>query len=438
MSDVIVIGGGFAGCEAAWFLAKAGFKVDLYEMRPVKMTEAHKTDLLAELVCSNSFKSMLLPSAPALLKEELKILESLIMEKAEESKIPAGSALAVDRTMFSKKITETIENHPDIKIIREEVKEIPQVDIPVIVATGPLTSEPLSKSIADLVGDQQLYFYDAISPIIDRDSINMNIAFKASRYGKGGDDYINCPLTEEEYNNFISELLIADRFPPREFEKMKFYEGCIPIEELALRGRMTLAFGAMKPVGLTDPRYDKEPFAAVQLRADNVAFDSYSMVGFQTQLLQKEQKRIFKMIPGLENAEFTRFGSLHRNTYINTPKLLTPLQRLRKNKKIIYSGQLIGVEGYLESAASGIMAGFSAKSLIDGIESQPPPNTTLIGALMRYITSMTIDKLDPMNVNFGLLRPFDKPIRNRKQKYAAYCDRAIADLKYWKEKWIGY
>jgi methylenetetrahydrofolate--tRNA-(uracil-5-)-methyltransferase len=437
MSDVIVIGGGLAGCEAAWFVANSGFEVDLYEMRPEKSTEAHKTGSLSELVCSNSFKSMLLPSAPALLKEEMKILGSLIMKTANQTKLPAGSALAVDRAIFSQIITTEIEKHPKINLIRKELTQLPRTDSPLIVASGPLTSKPLTDEISKIVGDNQLYFYDAISPIIAGDSIDMGIAYKASRYDKGGNDYINCPLTENLYDKFITELLNADRFPPREFEMMKFYEGCIPIEELALRGRLTLAFGALKPVGLPDPKTGEEPFAVIQLRPDNAAFDAYGIVGFQTQLLHNEQKRVFRMIPGLEKAEFRRFGSLHRNTYINSPKLLTPLLKLRKNKNIIFAGQLIGVEGYLESASAGIIAGFSAACILRKIEPQTPPNTTLIGALLRYISSMSIEKLEPMNVNFGLLRPFDEKIKNKKQRKQEYCDRAILDMTKWKKKWIG-
>ncbi|MBU1627206.1 methylenetetrahydrofolate--tRNA-(uracil(54)-C(5))-methyltransferase (FADH(2)-oxidizing) TrmFO [bacterium] len=438
MSDVIVIGGGLAGCEASWFIANSGYDVDLYEMRPEKGTEAHKTDYLCELVCSNSFKSNILPSAPALLKEEMKFLGSLSVKAANETSIPAGSALAVDRVKFARTITEAIENHPKINLIRKEVENIPKTEAPVIIATGPLTSQPLAEAITKLVGDNQLYFYDAISPIVEKDSINMDIAYKASRYDKGGDDYINCPLTEEIYDNFIKKLLNADRFPPREFEKIKFYEGCIPIEELALRGRLTLAFGALKPVGLPDPRTGMEPFAVVQLRADNAAFDSYGMVGFQTQLLQREQTRVFSMIPGLENIKILRYGSLHRNTYINSPKLLTPMLKFRKNKNIIFAGQLIGVEGYLESAASGIIAGFSAVSTLRKTEPKTPPNTTLLGALLRYISSMTIDKLEPMNVNFGLLRPIDEKTNNKKKRRHLYCERSIADLTIWKNKWINF
>lgn len=437
MSNVIVIGGGLAGCEASWFIANSGFEVDLYEMRPEKNTEAHKTGYLSELVCSNSFKSMLIPSAPALLKEEMKILDSLIMSAANQTSLPAGSALAVDRTMFSKRITETIENHPKINLIRKEITEIPRTDSPVIIASGPLTSKSFADEICKIVGNNQLYFYDAISPIITGESIDMDIAYKASRYNKGGDDYINCPMSEKIYDSFLKELLNADRFPPREFEEMKFYEGCIPIEELALRGRLTLAFGALKPVGLPDPKTWEDPFAVVQLRSDNGAFDAYGMVGFQTQLLQKEQRRVFRMIPGLEKAEFIRYGSLHRNTYINTPKLLSPMLKLRKNKNIIFAGQLIGVEGYLESAATGIIAGISVVNILKKVEPKTPPNTTLIGALLRYISSMTIEKLDPMNVNFGLLRPFDVRIKNKKKRKHMYCERAVQEITEWKSKWIN-
>jgi methylenetetrahydrofolate--tRNA-(uracil-5-)-methyltransferase len=437
MSDVIVIGGGMAGCEASWFIANSGFDVDLYEMRPQNNTEAHKTDYLCELVCSNSFKSKILPSAPALLKEEMKILGSLSVKIANETSIPAGSALAVDRFKFAQAITEAIESHPKINLIRKEIDCIPRTEIPVIIASGPLTSKSLAEAITKIVGDNQLYFYDAISPVVEKDSINMDIAYKASRYDKGGDDYINCAMSEEIYNNFINEILNADRFPPREFEKIKFYEGCIPIEELALRGRLTLAFGALKPVGLPDPKTGEEPFAVVQLRADNAAFDSYGIVGFQTQLLHKEQTRVFRMIPGLENVNILRYGSLHRNTYINSPKLLNPLLKLRKNKNIIFAGQLIGVEGYLESAASGIIAGFSAVSTLKKIEPHTPPNTTLIGALLRYISSMSIDKLEPMNVNFGLLRSFDEKTNSKKKRKIMYCDRSIVDMTNWKKKWIG-
>ncbi|HZS93396.1 MAG TPA: methylenetetrahydrofolate--tRNA-(uracil(54)-C(5))-methyltransferase (FADH(2)-oxidizing) TrmFO, partial [Chloroflexota bacterium] len=357
--DIVIVGGGLAGSEAAWQAANRGARVTLYEMRPKEPTKAHKTGLLAELVCSNSLGSGDILSAPGILKEEMRRLNSLIVRVADEVRVPAGSALAVDREAFARKVTEALEEHPNVRIIREEITAVP-TDCVCIIATGPLTSDRLSQAIADLTHAKHLYFYDAISPIIDADSIDMDVVFRASRYDKGGDDYLNCPMDEETYNKFYEALLAAEKVQPKDFEKIPYFEGCIPIEVMAERGRQTMQFGPLKPVGLEDPRTGARPYAVVQLRAENAHGTCYNMVGFQTKLTYPEQKRVFRMIPGLENAEFLRYGSLHRNTFINSPLLLRETLQLKARGTVFFAGQIVGVEGYTESAAMGGLAGINA------------------------------------------------------------------------------
>ncbi|MFO8057545.1 MAG: methylenetetrahydrofolate--tRNA-(uracil(54)-C(5))-methyltransferase (FADH(2)-oxidizing) TrmFO [bacterium] len=400
--EVTVIGGGLAGCEAAWRLGRSGVPVSLYEMRPGKFTPAHQTGELAELVCSNSLKSDSLNNASGLLKAEMEILDSLVMKAAHETRVPAGSALAVDREKFSRRITEMVSELDTVKIVRQEVQELP-TEGAVIIATGPLTSDPMAHAIARLTGESRLFFYDAIAPIVFAESIDMNVAFRASRYGKGGDDYINCPLYEKDYHAFVGEILKARRTPLRDFEDPLYFEGCLPLEVLAERGRETLAHGPLKPVGITDPQTGKRPYAVVQLRQDNAEGTLYNMVGFQTRLARPEQERIFRMIPGLERAEFARFGSIHRNTYLNSPRLLNTDISLRNDPRIFFAGQISGVEGYLESAATGIMAGINARRRLSGEGPFLPSCQTMIGALIHYITDPEKEKLEPMNANFGIL-----------------------------------
>jgi len=398
---VIVIGGGLAGSEAAWRLANEGHKVILYEMRPKKLTPAHKTGNLAELVCSNTLGGLELTTGAGLLKAEMKMLGSLVIEAASVSRVPAGGALGVDRKIFSEYITEKIENHPNITVIREEIKEIPEDDI-VIIATGPLTSEALSEKIKELVGYDTLYFYDAIAPIVDAESVDFSKGFWGSRYGKGGDDYFNCVLSEEEYKVFYEELLKAEKVQPKDFEKAVHFEGCLPIEEMAQRGYKTLLYGPMRPVGLIDPRTGKEPFAVVQLRKENKEGTLLSLVGFQTKLTYKEQKRVFRLIPCLKNALFVRLGSMHRNTFIQSNKVLTQFLNLRKKENIFFAGQITGVEGYVASSATGILAGINAGRLVRGEKLIQVPEETMLGALVKYITTKE-GELQPMNPVFGLL-----------------------------------
>ena len=435
MEKVIVIGGGLAGCEAAWQLARRGVGVNLYEMKPKRFSEAHRSPLLGELVCSNSLKAMDLYTAHGLLKEEMRRMSSLIMEAASKSRVPAGGALAVDREEFARRITEAIEGLKEVEIIREEVREVPQEGL-VIIATGPLTSEALSEAIARLTEREHLYFYDAISPIVTAESIDFSRAFRASRYGKGGDDYVNCPFTKEEYYRFVEELLRAEKVPLRDFERVMPYEGCMPVEDLAERGPDTLAFGPMKPVGLIDPRTGKRPYAVVQLRPEDREGTLYNMVGFQTKLKYKEQERVFRMIPGLERAEFVRYGSLHRNTFIDSPRLLDEYLRLRKEPRVLFAGQLTGVEGYVESAAMGLLAGINAARIIQGKPLIPPPKSTAFGALIGHITNTFSPQFQPMGINFGLFPPLDKRVGKR-QRRALIVERALRDLKRWKEELEG-
>src|SRR4051812_1485832 len=412
MNEVIVIGGGFAGVEAAWQAASAGSRVKLYEMRPVRSTPAHRTDKLGEIVCSNSLKSDEPGTAPYLLKEELRRGGSIVMEAAAATRVPAGAALAVDRHRFAAFITERIEAHPNIRVVREEVTEIPQGVITVI-ATGPLTSEALTQEIRRLTGDDQLYFYDAIAPIVAADSINQRIAFRAARYDKGGDDYLNCPFDEEDYARFYNELVNAKSVPLQRFEETRWFEACLPIEELARRGVDTLRFGPMKPVGLTDPRTGRQPFAAVQLRQENVLADAYSLVGFQNHLRFGEQARVLRLIPGLEEAEFLQFGQIHRNTYICAPRVLRPTLQMRMQKTLFFAGQITGVEGYIESVASGWLAGLNAARLAAGLELIEAPQRSATGALARYTSSADPKTFQPANITFALLEPLSEEDRKR-------------------------
>ena len=428
MNPVVrIIGGGLAGSEAAWQLARRGVRVDLYEMRPRQMTEAHATGGLAELVCSNSLRSRSLTAPAGLLKEEMRRLGSLILRAAEEHQVPAGSALAVDREGFSGAVSRAIEDLPQVRIFREEAIEIPSGVV--ILATGPLTSPALSGQLASLLGSEHLYFYDAISPIVTQESINLEVAFRASRYGDG-DDYLNLPLTREEYHRFVEALLAAEKIPTRSFERFVPFEGCMPIEEMAERGKETLAFGPMKPQGLIDPRTGKKPFAAVQLRQENREGTLYNLVGFQTKMTYPEQKRVFPLIPGLEKAEFVRLGSLHRNTFIDSPRHLLPTLQWRGRGELFFAGQMTGVEGYVESAAIGLLAGINAARIVSGREPVIPPGTTALGSILRYITDSQRKNFQPMNVNFGLLPSISVPARGRMKK-ELMARRALSDMDAW-------
>jgi methylenetetrahydrofolate--tRNA-(uracil-5-)-methyltransferase len=433
MSDLVVIGGGLAGSEAAWQAAERGLQVTLFEMRPEQMTPAHVSDRLAELVCSNSLGSNLIDRAPGLLKEELRSLESLVVACADATAVPAGGALAVGRDAFARLVTERISAHRRITLVREEVKTVPAGQ-PVIVATGPLTSATLAEEIATLTGTDHLYFYDAMAPIVTADSVDMGVAFRASRYGRGeeGGDYINCPLNQDQYELFVQELLHADTIPLREFEREdpRFFEACLPVEVLAQRGARALAFGPLKPVGLTEPRTGRRPYAVVQLRQDNQAATLYNLVGFQTNLKWGEQERIFRLIPGLEQAEFVRFGQMHRNTFIDSPSLLRPTMQFGERDGLFFAGQITGTEGYVGSVASGLVAGVNAARLVRGQSPVSYPPTTMIGALCNYVCSAPPGGFQPMKANFGLLPPLDPPVRKKRERYAAYARRALADLQH--------
>jgi len=427
MMPVKIIGGGLAGCESAWQLSKRKIPVEIYEMRPSVMTPVHKTGYLAELVCSNSFKSKEITNASGLLKEEMRLLDSLLLKVAEETEIPAGVSLVVDRELFSKRVEEILSQSPYVSIIREEVKDIPKEGI-VIIATGPLTSDDFSKSLQDILDTNSLYFFDAVSPIVSADSLDFNKLFFASRYGKG-EEYLNAPLTEEEYKRFVEELIKADVVNSHFEGEERFFEACLPIEVMAKRGIDTLRFGPMKPVGLVDPRTGKEPYAVVQLRPENKYKTLYNLVGFQTRLKWLEQKRIFRMIPGLERAEFVRYGVMHRNTYFYAPKFLEPTLQFKKDKRIFFAGQIIGVEGYMESASMGIVAGINAYRLIKGKPLIIFPPETIIGSLISYITTPIPPKdFQPMNANFGLLPPLEKPIKNKKIKREILAKRSLNTL----------
>ncbi|MGE4282505.1 MAG: methylenetetrahydrofolate--tRNA-(uracil(54)-C(5))-methyltransferase (FADH(2)-oxidizing) TrmFO [Clostridia bacterium] len=425
---VTIIGGGLAGCEAAWQLAKRNIKVRLYEMKPKRYSPAHHSDLLAELVCSNSLRSDQLENAVGLLKQEMRILGSLIMECADATRVPAGGALAVDRNRFSQMITEKIESSELIQVIHEEISSIPQ-DEYTIIASGPLTSEGLSTAINIFVGDDYLYFYDAAAPIVTYESINKDKVFSASRYGKGEADYINCPMTREEYDDFWNELVKAEIAESKCFEKEIVFEGCMPVETMAKRGEQTLLFGPLKPVGLIDPKSGQEPYAVVQLRQDNSEGTLYNIVGFQTHLKWGEQKRVFSMIPGLEKAEFMRYGVMHRNTFINSPKLLNQVYQTQKSDKIFFAGQITGVEGYIESASSGLVAGINMARLIEGKEKIVFPKETAHGALSHYISDSDVRNFQPMNINFGLMTPLTERIRNKRERNLKIAEKAISIIK---------
>jgi len=431
--EIVIIGGGLAGSEAAWQVANRGIRVLLYEMRPERMTDAHTTGDLAELVCSNSFKSNELTNAHGLLKEELRKLGSIIIGIADKTRIPSGSALAVDRKEFSGMVSDAISSHPGIKVIREEVSE-PLFEVPVIIAAGPLTSGNLVRWIKNTIGDELIYFYDAISPVISSDSINMDIAFRASRYNKGGDDYLNCPMDRREYEQFYNALIKADKVPAKDFEDIPYFEGCMPIEVLAGRGIETLLYGPMKPVGLKDLRTGEQPYAVIQLRQEDKYGQAYNMVGFQTRLKWPDQRKVFRMIPGLEQAEFLRYGSLHRNTFINSPLILDSSLRLKKVDNIYMAGQITGVEGYTESVSSGLLAGLSAAHYLKGNEFPPPPETTCMGALLNYVTSGNAQKFQPMNINWGLIAPLSVKIKNKDMQRKILAERAIEDIVRWKEQ----
>lgn len=421
--------GGLAGTEAAYQIAKRGIKVKLYEMKPEKFSPAHSSKELAEIVCSNSFKSNSVTNACGLLKEELRNLGSLLIQIADETKVPAGQALAVDRETFSKRVTEEIEKNPNIEIIREEVENIEAEDGIVIIATGPLTSEKMAEQIISITGKDRLAFYDAAAPIIEKDSINFNIAFYGDRYGKEGDNsYINLPMNKEEYEIFYNELVNAEIVTLHEFEKKEIFEGCMPIEVMAKRGEDTIRFGPLKPVGFTDPRTNSRPYAIVQLRQDNTSGTLYNMVGFQTNLKFGEQKRVFSLIPGLENAEFVKYGVMHRNTFINSPELLDNTYNLKAKSNIYFAGQITGVEGYVESIASGLVAGLNAVAKFNNTEKITFPNETVIGALSSYISTENT-KFQPMNANFGILPPLEEKIKDKVQRYTKMAERALKSLK---------
>lgn len=431
MREVVVIGGGLAGVEAAWQAARAGARVRLYEMRPVQQTPAHRTDKLAEIVCSNSLKSDEPGTAPFLLKEELRRAGSLVMEAASATRVPAGAALAVDRHKFADYITEKISNHPRITLVREEATRVPDAEI-VIIATGPLSSDALTTDIMRLTGDDQLYFYDAIAPIVAADSIDMSIAFRAARYGKGGDDYVNCPFDEEQYAHFYEELIQAKSVPLHRFEETRWFEACLPIEELARRGVDTPRFGPMKPVGLVDPRTGRQPYAAVQLRQENLMADAYSLVGFQNHLRYGEQARILRLVPGLERAEFLQFGQIHRNTYICAPRVLSPTMQMRKQPLVFFAGQISGVEGYVESVATGWLAGVNAARLLARESLLEAPATSAMGALARYVSSAKTDNYQPVNITFALLEPLAEEHRRRvKRKRDRHQLQVELALKEW-------
>lgn len=429
MKKVIIVGAGMAGSEAAWQVAQRGIKVDLYEMRPEKSTPAHKTEKFAELVCSNSLRGAGLENAVGLLKEEMRQLNSIIMESADINRVPAGGALAVDREGFSQYITDKVKNHPNVTVINKEIETIPQEDDAItIIASGPLTSEVLAKSIGELTGQDYFYFYDAAAPLISKESIDMSKAYRASRYGKGTADYINCPMDREEYEKFWQELTTAELAPIKEFEKAKFFEGCMPVEEMARRGIDTLLYGPLKPVGLEDPKTGKRPYAVVQLRQDNAADSLYNIVGFQTHLKWPEQKRVFGLIPGLENAEFVRYGVMHRNTFINSPELLRPTLQYKDRDDLLFAGQMTGVEGYIESAASGLVAGVNAAYLAKGENPVIFPEQTAHGSMCKYITSAVAKHFQPMNANFGLMPPLEERIRDKKLKKQKIAERALEFL----------
>ena len=426
MSEQVVniIGAGLAGSEAAWQVAKRGIKVRLFEMKPAKYSPAHGLETYAELVCSNSLRSDRIENAVGLLKEEMRLLDSLILRCADATRLPAGGALAVDRTGFSEYVTKELSNHPNISIATKEVSELPEDGI-TIIATGPLTSDALSGCISDLTGKDSLYFYDAAAPIVTTESINMDTAFRASRYGKGSDDYINCPMNREQYEIFQNELVHAEVVPLKVFEKEILFSGCMPVESMAQKGFDTMRFGPLKPVGLIDPHTGKEPYAVVQLRQDNTEGTLYNIVGFQTHLRWPEQKRVFGLIPGLENAEFARYGVMHRNTYINSPGFLNATYQMISRPDVYFAGQITGVEGYIESAASGLVAGINAALQCMGKERLEFSSETAIGSLAAYISGNAVSKFQPMNVSFGLIKPPTLKYKSKKDKYLAIAENSL-------------
>jgi len=426
-ATVNVIGAGLAGSEAAWQLAKRGIKVRLYEMRPVKQTPAHHTDKFAELVCSNSLRANNLTNAVGVLKEEMRKLDSVIIASADACAVPAGGALAVDRHEFAAHVTDKVKNHPNVTVINEEITEIPEG--PTVIATGPLTSPALSAKLQELTGEEYLYFYDAAAPIIEKDSIDMEKVYLKSRYDKGEAAYLNCPMTEEEFDRFYEALVSAETVPLKEFEKEIFFEGCMPIEVMANRGKKTMLFGPMKPVGLEDPKTGKRPFAVVQLRQDDAAGTLYNIVGFQTHLKWGPQKEVLQLIPGLENAEIVRYGVMHRNTFINSPKVLEPTYQFKNRKDLFFAGQMTGVEGYVESAASGLVAGLNAAKLVQGEELVVFPGETAIGSMARYITSASAKNFQPMNANFGLFPELPTKIRGKKERAEYHANRALETIQ---------
>jgi len=424
---VNVVGAGLAGSEAAWQLAKRGMNVRLYEMRPVKQTPAHHTDKFAELVCSNSLRANSLTNAVGVLKEEMRMLDSVIIGSADASSVPAGGALAVDRHDFAARVTEQVKNHPNVTVINEEVVGIPEG--PTIIATGPLTSEALSQGLKQLTGEEYLYFYDAAAPIIEKESINMDKVYLKSRYDKGEAAYLNCPMTEEEFNRFYEALIEAETVPIKEFEKEVFFEGCMPIEVMANRGRKTMLFGPMKPVGLENPKTGKRPYAVVQLRQDDAAGTLYNIVGFQTHLKWGPQKEVIKLIPGLENAEIVRYGVMHRNTFINSPKVLKATYQFKNREDLFFAGQMTGVEGYVESAASGLIAGINAAKIVLGESPVKFPAETAMGSMAHYITTTNAKNFQPMNANFGLLPSLPGKIKNKQERNEALANRALETIQ---------
>ncbi|BAB06185.1 FADH(2)-oxidizing methylenetetrahydrofolate--tRNA-(uracil(54)-C(5))-methyltransferase TrmFO [Halalkalibacterium halodurans] len=422
-----VIGAGLAGSEAAWQIAERGIAVHLYEMRPVKQTPAHHTDKFAELVCSNSLRGNSLTNAVGVLKEEMRRLNSVIIRSADRCSVPAGGALAVDRHEFAQAVTEAVREHPNVTVFTEEIQKIP--DGPTVIATGPLTSKALSEQLKQLTGEEYLYFYDAAAPIIETDSINMDKVYLKSRYDKGEAAYLNCPMTEEEFDRFYEALISAETVPLKEFEKEVFFEGCMPVEVMAKRGKKTLLFGPMKPVGLEDPKTGKRPYAVVQLRRDNQSGTLYNIVGFQTHLKWGPQKEVIQLIPGLENAEIVRYGVMHRNTFINSPNLLKPTYQYKKRKDLFFAGQITGVEGYVESAAAGLVAGLNAARLVQSKELVVFPDTTMLGSMANYITTANSKNFQPMNANFGLLPPLDTRIKDKKTRYETLAGRALESIQ---------
>jgi len=429
---VTVVGAGLAGAEAAWQLANRGVRVRLYEMRPGRQTPVHHTGDFAELVCSNSLRAAALENAVGLLKEEMRLLNSLIMECAGETKVPAGGALAVDRNTFAARVTEKLSAHPQVEIHREEVMRIPEDGV-VILSTGPLTAEAMAGSIRAFTGEEYFYFYDAVAPIVTYESLNMGKIFRSSRYGKGEAAYLNCPMNREEYDIFWDALVHAEKAPRHEFEKETFFEGCMPVETLAARGKETLLYGPLKPVGLTDPGTGRRPYAVVQLRQENVEGTLFNLVGFQTALKWNEQSRVFRLIPGLEKAEFARFGVMHRNTFINAPVLLFPTFQCKKRLSLFFAGQITGVEGYVESAASGLMAGINAALLVNGREPVVFPRVSAHGSLAHYITNADPSHFQPMNITFGLFPPQNVKIRNKKERNRMAAEKALESVKKFKE-----